>query len=342
LQVSDFHYDLPRELIAQEPPAERGASRMLVVSREKKTFHDDAFRNVSRYVLPGDCLVLNNTRVFPARLHGVRNIGGGAEVEVFLLKAEDEQREIWTCLVKPGKRVRRGDSVLFSNGLRAEVLSQGEFGERTVRFSSPSSQSVTDALLEIGEMPLPPYIERQPRSSDSERYQTVFAKHSGSVAAPTAGLHFTPQILEECHAAGAKVVEVTLHVGLGTFAPLRAVNLDEVQLHEERFEISAESAYAMREASRLFCVGTTSVRTLETAMLGGGLVPMGGPTSIFIYPGFRFLATGALLTNFHLPESSLLMLVSAFAGRELILDAYRHAVAARYRFFSYGDCMLIE
>jgi S-adenosylmethionine:tRNA ribosyltransferase-isomerase len=315
---------------------------MLVVSRSQNRFHDDEFRNISRYLRPGDCLVLNNTRVFPARLHGVRNGAGGAEVEVFLLRAQDEQRETWRCLVKPGKRVRRGDAILFGDDLRAEVLEHGEFGERTVRFHSSSTRALADLLLEIGEMPLPPYIERKPDAKDSERYQTVFARESGSVAAPTAGLHFTPQILDECRAAGAKVAEVTLHVGLGTFAPLRAVQLTEVQLHEERFEISAETAQTLREASRIFCVGTTSVRTLETAMLRGGLKPMSGPTNIFIYPGFQFLATQALLTNFHLPESSLLMLVSAFAGTELVLAAYRHAVAERYRFFSYGDCMLIE
>ena len=315
---------------------------MLVVSIEKKTFHDDVFRNFSRYLKPGDCLVLNNTRVFPARLHGVRNAGGGAEVEIFLLRAEDETREVWRCLVKPGKRVRLGDTILLPQDLRGEVIEHGEFGERTVRFQSASAKAVADVLLEIGEMPLPPYIERKPNSKDQERYQTVFARERGSVAAPTAGLHFTPQILDECRAAGAKVAEVTLHVGLGTFAPVRAVQLTDVKLHEERFEISAEAAQTMRAASRIFCVGTTSVRTLETAMLRGGLAPMSGPTDIFIYPGFAFRATGALLTNFHLPESSLLMLVSAFAGRELILEAYKHAVAAHYRFFSYGDCMLIE
>jgi len=314
---------------------------MLVVSRTKKTFHDDVFRNFSRYIRPGDCLVLNNTRVFPARLHGVKD-STGAQVEVFLLQAEDDQRVTWRCLVKPGKRIRRGDAILFPQNLRAEVLEHGEFGERTIRFQTSSPRPIAELLLEIGEMPLPPYIERQPDATDAERYQTVFARQSGSVAAPTAGLHFTPQILEECRAAGAKVAEVTLHVGLGTFAPLRAVQLSEVQLHEERFEITAEAAQTMRAASRIFCVGTTSVRTLETAMSRGGLVPTSEPTNIFIYPGFQFRATGALLTNFHLPESSLLMLVSAFAGRELILDAYKHAVAARYRFFSYGDCMLIE
>jgi S-adenosylmethionine:tRNA ribosyltransferase-isomerase len=341
LQVSDFHYDLPRELIAQEPLAERGASRMLVVSRSKQSWHDDVFRNFSRYVRAGDCLVLNNTRVFPARLHGVK-ANGGAAVEVFLLHAEDEQREVWRCLVKPGKRVRRGDVILFARDLRAEVEAHGEYGERTMRFHSTPARPVAEALLEIGEMPLPPYIVRKPDANDRERYQTVFAKESGSAAAPTAGLHFTPEILQECRAAGAKVAEVTLHVGLGTFAPLRAAQLAEVRLHEERFEIGAPAAEAMRAASRIVCVGTTSVRTIESAMQRGGLKPVSGETGIFIYPGFQFLATGALLTNFHLPESSLLMLVSAFAGHELALAAYRHAVAARYRFFSYGDCMLIE
>jgi S-adenosylmethionine:tRNA ribosyltransferase-isomerase len=314
---------------------------MLVVRRDKNAFHDDVFSNFSRYVRPGDCLVLNNTKVFPARLHGVKN-GGGAEVEVFLLRAEDEQREVWRCLVKPGKRVRRGDVILFPHELRAEVLAHGEFGERTVRFVAGSSRPIAEVLLEIGEMPLPPYIERKPDAHDSERYQTVFARESGSVAAPTAGLHFTPRILDECRAAGAKVAEVTLHVGLGTFAPLRVVQLEKVELHEERFEISAAAAETLRHAARILCVGTTSVRTLETAMLRGGIAQMSGPTKLFISPGFRFQAAGALLTNFHLPESSLLMLVSAFAGCELTMAAYRHAVAARYRFFSYGDCMLIE
>ncbi len=314
---------------------------MLVVSREKQRFYDDEFRNFARYVRPGDCLVLNNTRVFPARLHGVRNAKGGAEIEVFLLRAEDERREVWHCLVRPGKRVRVGDTILFGDELRAEVTAAREFGERTIRFVS-NRRPVSEVLVELGEVPLPPYIERKPDANDRERYQTVFAKESGSAAAPTAGLHFTAEILEECRAAGAKVAEVTLHVGLGTFAPLRAVQLADVKLHEEQFEMSAEAAETMRAAKRIFCVGTTSVRTVESVMLRGGLAAMNGPTSLFIYPGFRFQAVGAMLTNFHLPESSLLMLVSAFAGRELTLAAYRHAVTARYRFFSYGDAMLIE
>jgi S-adenosylmethionine:tRNA ribosyltransferase-isomerase len=315
---------------------------MLVVSRTKKTFQDDLFRHFSRYIRPGDCLVLNNTRVFPARLHGVRNGKGGAKVEVFLLHSDEERREIWHCLVKPGKRARTGDTILFGDELRAVVLAQGEFGERSVRFETSSAESVEQILLRMGEVPLPPYIERKPDAQDSDRYQTVFAKHLGSAAAPTAGLHFTRQILDECRGAGATVAEVTLHVGLGTFAPLRAAQLAANRLHEERFAITPAAAEAMRGAKRIFCVGTTSVRTVETAMIRGGLAAMSGYTNIFIHPGFSFLATGALLTNFHLPESSLLMLVSAFAGHELTLAAYRHAVEARYRFFSYGDCMLIE
>jgi S-adenosylmethionine:tRNA ribosyltransferase-isomerase len=267
LQVSDFHYDLPRELIAQEPSAERGGSRMLVVSRARNTFHDDVFGNFSRYIRSGDCLVLNNTQVFPARLHGVRNNSAGAKIEIFLLRVEDDERHIWRCLAKPGKRALVGDSILLPRGLRAEVLSYGEFGERTVRFHSSTTEPVSDLLRQIGETPLPPYIERRPNAIDRERYQTVFAKHSGSVAAPTAGLHFTTEILEQCREAGAKVAEVTLHVGLGTFAPLRAARLERVQLHEERFEMDGAAVETMRAASRLVCVGTTSVRVLETAML---------------------------------------------------------------------------
>jgi S-adenosylmethionine:tRNA ribosyltransferase-isomerase len=340
LQVSDFHYELPEELIAQEPPAERGASRMLVVSRETQSFHDDSFRSFSKYIRPGDCLVLNNTRVFPARLHGRRKHAAGAEVEVFLLRARDQAETVWKCLVRPGKRVRPGDRIIFDEDLAAEVLEQGEYGERVLRFSAESP--VRELLERLGEMPLPPYIHRKPDPRDRERYQTVFSAQSGSVAAPTAGLHFTQEMLAECVAAGAAIAHVTLHVGQGTFAPLRAEKLADIRLHEEYFEISERDAEILRGAKRRFCVGTTSVRTVETAMLRGGFAAMQGETNLFISPGFHFHAVDAMLTNFHLPESSLLMLVSALAGRELILSAYRHAVAQRYRFFSYGDCMLIE
>ncbi len=312
---------------------------MLVVSREQQRFHDDEFRNFARYIRPGDCLVLNNTKVFPARLHGHR-AKTGAEIEVFLVRSLNIEETEWRVLVKPGKRVRTGDEIVFAHGLSAKVLTQGDFGERTIRFFA--EKPLMQVLEQIGETPLPPYIHRTPTANDQERYQTVFAQHRGSIAAPTAGLHFTPEMLESCRKAGAEIAEVTLHVGLGTFAPLRQRDLAEIRLHEEHFEISELNAEIMRRAKRLLCVGTTSVRTVETALLRGGMDATTGETNLFIHPGFRFRGTGALLTNFHLPESSLLMLVCAFAGRDLALAAYRHAVSERYRFFSYGDCMLIE
>jgi S-adenosylmethionine:tRNA ribosyltransferase-isomerase len=339
-QVSDFNYELPEDLIAQKPLAERGASRMLVVSRARQSFHDDVFANFHRYIRRGDCLVLNNTRVFPARLHGCRNSESGAQVEIFLVRALTEDETQWTALVRPAKRVRVGDRILFSAKLEAEVLSEGQFGERIIRLVG--TQPFPELLEELGETPLPPYIQRSPDALDRERYQTVFASQRGSVAAPTAGLHFTPQMLDACRTAGAEIAYVTLHVGLGTFAPVRETDVANIKLHEEYFEISKENALIMSRSERLFCVGTTSVRSVETAFLRGGLKQMSGETNLFIYPGFAFRGTGAMLTNFHLPQSSLLMLVSAFAGRDLILRAYRHAVAERYRFFSYGDCMLIE
>ena len=312
---------------------------MLVLDRKTGEFHDDWFASLPKYLRPDDCLVLNNTRVFPARLHGWRNSLGGAEVEVFLVRCQDAQEETWTALVRPGKRVRRGDRILFSPEFECEVLAQGEFGERTVRMLA--KRAVRDLLEEFGSVPLPPYIHRRPEAADRERYQTVFAAERGSVAAPTAGLHFTPQMLERCQEAGASIAQVTLHVGPGTFAPVRVAEVEDIRLHAEAFAIGGEDAERMRSATRLMCVGTTSVRTVETAMARGGLRAMSGETDLFIGPGYRFAGTGAILTNFHLPESSLLMLVAAFAGRENVLAAYRHAVAARYRFFSYGDCMLI-
>ncbi len=327
-------------MIAQTPPAERGTSRMLVVSREKKSFCDDVFSNLPRYLRPGDCLVLNNTRVFPARLHGRRNRKDGAELEVFLVRQIEENEAIWHALVRPGKRVQVGDRILFDEDFHAEIVGHGEFGERTVRLHA--AKPIVELIDTLGQIPLPPYIHRAPDASDRERYQTVFAEKRGSVAAPTAGLHFTPEILETCRAAGAEIANVTLHVGLGTFAPLREKNISDIRLHEESFQIEESDAATMRSAKRLICVGTTSVRTIETALLRGGFHAMRGETSLFIHPGFSFRGTGAMLTNFHLPESSLLMLVSAFGGHELVLAAYRHAVAEKYRFFSYGDCMLIE
>jgi len=340
LQVSDFHYQLPENLIAQEPLPDRSASRMLVVSPRSQTIADNQFQNFAAFLRPGDCLVLNNTKVFPARLHGRRNRPDGAEVEVFLLKSLNGDDTDWQCLVRPGKRTRKGDHILFRPDLTAQVLEHGEFGERTIRFSS--EKPIAALLEEIGETPLPPYIRPTQNNTDKTRYQTVFAQHRGSVAAPTAGLHFTPQILEACRQAGAEIAYVTLHVGLGTFAPLRAENISEIELHEEYFEIAASDAELMHAARRRVCVGTTTVRTMETAMLRGGLRPMRGQTNLFIHPGYQFLGTNAMLTNFHLPQSSLLMLVSAFAGHDLTMRAYRHAVEEKYRFFSYGDCMFIE
>ncbi len=313
---------------------------MLVISRDTQSFHDDLFKNFPRHIRPGDCVVLNDSRVFPARLHGIRDHTGGARVELFLIRALDQEKTLWIALVRPGKRARKGDCILFEKRLQAEIIAEGDFGERTVHFSAP--QPVAPLLEEAGETPLPPYIHRAPDTRDRERYQTIFAQEEGSAAAPTAGLHFTPETLEACRIAGAEIAAVTLHVGLGTFAPVRGKQVEKIRLHEELFEISEANAARMRAARRLLCVGTTSVRSIETAALREGLYPIKGETNLFIYPGFRFRAAGALLTNFHLPQSSLLMLVCAFAGRELTLAAYRHAVAQRYRFFSYGDCMLIE
>ncbi len=340
LLVSDFDYDLPEELIAQEPPLHRGASRMLVLSRQRQTFHDDLFANFNRYLRAGDCVVLNNTRVFPARLHARRNHTDGAAVEVFLVRASHENESIWRTLVRPAKRVRRGDTLLFDDSLHADVIEEGEFGERVLRFHATGP--LDEIFDRLGQTPLPPYIHRTADATDRERYQTVFAEKRGSAAAPTAGLHFTRQMLGACRAAQADIAKVTLHVGLGTFAPLREQDLARIHLHEEYFDIEAQDAARMRAANRLICIGTTSVRTVETAAQRGGLQAMRGETDLFISPGFPFQATGAMLTNFHLPQSSLLILVSAFAGRDFVLAAYRHAVAERYRFFSYGDCMLIE
>ena len=310
---------------------------MLVVSRKEQSLRDDQFENFASYLGPGDCLVLNSTRVFPARLRGRRPTG--AEVEVFLVRALPGDGTVWRALVRPAKRLHPGDKVLFNDTLSAEIVELGEYGERTLRFFS--DEPLAGVFEQIGSVPLPPYIHRAPDEADRERYQTVFAEKTGSVAAPTAGLHFTPEMLEACRAAGAEIALVTLHVGLGTFAPLRENEVDKIRLHEEYFEIVEREALKMKSAQRLICVGTTSVRTVETAALRGGLHAMQGDTNLFISPGFHFKATDTLLTNFHLPQSSLLILVSAFAGTELTLSAYRHAVAQRYRFFSYGDCMLI-
>lgn len=317
---------------------------MLVVDRKRGSFEDHSFRDFPSYLNADDCLVLNDSRVFPSRIYGrrVRTRDGqvwSGQVEVFLTKPISSDGLTWTALVWPGKKMRTGERVVVSDELTIDVLGRGDFGERTVRLNV--SGNLFEVLDRTGHIPLPPYIRRADAPSDRERYQTVFARERGSVAAPTAGLHFTPEILAACRERGAATAYVTLHVGLGTFQPLRTEVIEEVKLHSETFVVPRETATAMDDAKRVVAVGTTAVRAIESAAIQNDAG--GGPseTDLFISPGFRFQRTGALLTNFHLPKSSLLVLVTAFAGHELILDAYRHAVAERYRFFSYGDCMLI-
>jgi S-adenosylmethionine:tRNA ribosyltransferase-isomerase len=354
MHLSDFDYHLPEHLIAQEPPADRAGARMLVVYRRDGRFEDRAFRDLPELLGPGDCLVLNDSRVFPARLFGHRTgvhslpVGKNnpkrseflsGRVEVLLLRPLAADGREWEALVRPGRKMRVGERIHFDEGVEAEIVGRGELGERTIRFHSAGDP--WQEFERIGHIPLPPYIKRADRPADRERYQTVFAREKGSVAAPTAGLHFTPEIIERVRAAGADIAYVTLHVGLGTFQPLHSEEVEQGKLHSERYRITAENAARMRAARRLVAVGTTSVRTLESAMARGGLTAQSGETDIFIFPGFEFRATGAMLTNFHLPRTSLLLLVSAFAGKELALAAYRHAVAMEYRFYSYGDCMLI-
>jgi S-adenosylmethionine:tRNA ribosyltransferase-isomerase len=355
LRVADFDFDLPQESIAQQPPAERGESRMLAMDRDSKgILRDSSFSEFPALLRPGDLLVLNDSRVIPARLYARRTVvrdrqEPSGQVEVLLTEPAGANQ--WRALVKPGRKVGVGERLVFpaQSGkieLSAEVVERGAYGERLLRFAPV--EDFFAAIECIGHMPLPPYIRRGDADADKERYQTVFARERGSVAAPTAGLHFTPQVLSEIEKKGVEIARVTLHVGLGTFAPLRVERVDEVRLHQEHYTLPAATAEAVNRARhdgrRIVAVGTTVVRTLEAAALKAGdgpLMPHTGTTEIFIAPGFRFQIVGALLTNFHLPQSSLLMLVSAFATRESVLAAYRHAVAAGYRFFSYGDCMFI-
>lgn len=354
LRVADFDYDLPEELIAQQPPAERGRSRMLAVDRASGAWRDTLFAELPALLNPGDLLVLNDSRVIPARLYARRTLVRERErptgqIEVMLTEPEGDNR--WRALVRPGRKVAIGERLVFPDAegeiaLEAEVLERGQFGERLIEFA-PCTDFYA-ALERIGHIPLPPYIHRDDAASDRERYQTVYNRERGSVAAPTAGLHFTPQKLAAIEARGVEIARITLHVGLGTFAPLRVENVDEVKLHRERYTLSAETAealnHAKREGRRIVAVGTTAVRTLEhctRAAAGRPLAPHSGATEIFISPGFQFQLVGALLTNFHLPQSSLMMLVSAFAGRERVLAAYKHAVKEKYRFFSYVDCMFL-
>ena len=356
MHISDFDYELPEELIAQHPLERRDASRMLVVERAGARWHDASFSEFPAQVEAGDVVVVNNTRVFPARLVGRREPSGG-RVELLLVRELDGGEgvrgsgtsRVWEALARPARRLERGAVAIFGDGrLRGEVIEAQADGRRVVRFESEGD---FDALLEeFGQTPLPPYIKRdageRASAADRARYQTVYAGRRGAIAAPTAGLHFTPQVLEEIKGRGARLVEVTLHVGYGTFAPVRAEDLNGHRVAAERYEVSAGAADEINAArgrgGRIIAVGTTSVRALESAAGADGRVEAGtGETELTILPGWKFRATDALLTNFHLPRSSLLVLVSAFMGRELALSAYAHAVGQRYRFYSYGDCMLI-
>jgi len=362
VRLSDFNYSLPEELISQEALPDRAASRLLYLSRNSAKLQDLMFRSLPELLRSDDLVVFNNTRVFPARLYGRR---GGVraqpvsphnpasksflqgQVEVLLTRQVSAQPNEWECLVRPGRKIGVGERLFFGDGgeLQAEVMARGSFGERRIRFA-PASDFM--GLIEnLGHVPLPPYITRCDRPADRERYQTIYARERGSVAAPTAGLHFTPEILSSLRERDIETTEITLHVGLGTFQPVREDVIERHKLHKEHFSISEHTAASINAAleshRRIVAIGTTSVRTLEHAARETGRVQAGpGEADIFIYPGFQFRVVGALLTNFHLPQSTLLMLVSAFAGREFVLNAYRHAVEQKYRFYSYGDCMFVE
>jgi S-adenosylmethionine:tRNA ribosyltransferase-isomerase len=366
--VSDFDYHLPEELIAQQPLADRAASRLLHLDSRTGQLYDRQFRNFPNLLRPSDLVVFNNTRVFPARLYGRRR-GAKAQVvsarnpasrdflqgriEVLLTQQLGQDPNEWECLVRPGRKIGVGEHLFFGehDELQAEVIARGEFGERRIRFAATDDFF---ALVEkLGHIPLPPYIARADSAGDRERYQTVYARERGSVAAPTAGLHFTPEILERIRSCGIETAEVTLHVGLGTFQPVRVERVEEHQLHSETYFISTEAAEKINRAKaqngRVVAVGTTTVRTLEFVAQRSeceghaGEVRAGlGEANLFIYPGYKFQIVDALLTNFHLPQSTLLMLVCALGGKDNVLRAYRHAVEQRYRFYSYGDCMLVE
>lgn len=341
MKTADFDYDLPQELIAQDPLEQRDSSRLLILDKETGERTHKIFHDIIDYLHEGDCLVINNTKVIPARLIGERE-GTGGKVEVLLLKRRSDN--VWETLVKPGKKARPGMRLSFGDGLlHAEVQEVVDEGNRLIRFEY---EGIFEEILDqLGQMPLPPYITHQLK--DKNRYQTVYAKYEGSAAAPTAGLHFTEELLEQIRAKGVKIARVTLHVGLGTFRPVKVEDVTEHHMHTEFYHVSEEAADIINEmkkqGGRVICVGTTSCRTIESAADDQGIVhATEGDTDIFIYPGYQFKVLDCLITNFHLPESTLLMLVSALAGKENIMAAYREAVEMRYRFFSFGDAMFIK
>ncbi len=346
MKVSDFYYNLPKELIAQHPLENRDESRLMILNRNKQTIEHKFFKNIIDYLEPGDCLVINNTKVIPARLYGIKinetSEHEPAHVEFLLLKQID--KDIWEVMVRPGKKLKKGVKVDFGNGLlKAEILEMLENGNRKVKFYY--NGIFNEILDQIGLMPLPPYITE--KLKDKDRYQTVYAKYEGSAAAPTAGLHFTTELLNQIKLKGITIANVTLHVGIGTFRPVKVENIEEHNMHTEHFYIKNEEAEkintAKRNGKKIIAVGTTSCRVLETvADEEGMLKETEGDTSIFIYPGYKFKCIDKLITNFHLPESTLIMLVSALAGKDFIMQAYKTAVEEKYRFFSFGDAMLIE
>jgi S-adenosylmethionine:tRNA ribosyltransferase-isomerase len=343
MKLSDFDYDLPEELIARYPPAHREDSRLLIFHKESGHIEDKRFPDIIEYLDPGDVLVLNETKVIPARLAGVRETTG-ALVEIFLLHKQADRNDSWNVLAMPAKKVKTGEKIIINSDLYCEVLEELSEGERIVRFYS--SHNIEDAIESAGAMPIPPYLKRDAELIDKERYQTVFAKVNGAVAAPTASLHFTTELLLKIEAKGITIAKVLLHVGLGTFRPVETENIEEHKMHSEYFEVHESEASkintARKNGKRIIAVGTTAARTLESAANDKGeIIPQSRETSIFIYPPYQFKAVDALITNFHQPKSSLLMMISAFAGYDNMMKTYRHAIEKNYRFLSYGDAMMI-
>ncbi|PLY01671.1 MAG: tRNA preQ1(34) S-adenosylmethionine ribosyltransferase-isomerase QueA [Desulfuromonas sp.] len=344
MKLSDFDYDLPSDLIARTPAKERTDSRLLVLDKCSSSVKHEMFRSLENYLNPGDLLLLNDTRVIPARLYGHKETGG--RVEILLNEVRDPETDLWDCLSRSSRPLKPGTRIFFDEDLVGEIIAGAEHPCRLIRLTGPDD--IAAALDRIGHMPLPPYLGRDDGPEDRERYQTVYAREAGALAAPTAGLHFSNDYLHKLASAGVEIHYLTLHVGLGTFLPVRATSINDHRMHEERFNISERTAEAVsrarHEGRRIVAVGTTVTRTLEAAWdpEAGQLRSGPGRTDIFIYPGYEFKAIDALLTNFHLPQSTLLMLVSAFAGRESVMNAYREAIMYRYRFYSYGDCMLVQ